>query len=646
MNAKQFIIVLVAISFILILTSTAGIGATQPSGSGTLNDPYKISNWEHIDYIRNDTSATYTLQNNITTSTSGYDTIASPSANSGNGFDPIQSFSGSLDGNGYHIDGLYIDRSSSNVGLFGTLNGSKVQNLVVKNTTVAGTDYVGVVAGDTDSSANITEIFVSGTVEGNKRTGGLIGRLKSSNLSKSASNVDIEAANDTYVGGLVGTTYKGATIKNSYALSDVNTTADEVGGVLGNLYSSGDEITNTYATGNVSGSTSIGGIIGLSSGYIDSSYYFKSPNNGLGTQLNKSDMLGSSAETSMTGFNFTSNWKTIESGFPILRALDEGLQLNAQGVSRPTYNLTVNAEDSNGNAINTSYQITNSSGFEVASGNTGSDGSVTESIEEGDYTVKIGSDNGDYEKKSKSVNLTSDSIVNISTTTSTSESTSDPSIDAVLNDSNYNNTGEIGFNDSATFEIQLTNINDSEVNSYDWRIKYVPNVFEVADEQVVNASTTTTSGETFSLSNDNVTNITSAVTNDTSSGGGEADITSNVSLDGDRITVNYSLNSSEELLVSYEYDNTNDELITENFSGQTLTYTFENDIPTDIVGEVGYTDSNGNVQTLTDTQQVLDSGGSIGSGEVGETQIPIVPALGGLLGILFLIGTVAVVAKE
>jgi len=61
----------------------------------------------------------------------------------------------------------------------------------------------------------------------------------------------------SYIGGLVG--YKeGGTISNSYATGNVTGNSFDVGGLVGR----GDTIINSYATGNVSGTSGIGGLVG------------------------------------------------------------------------------------------------------------------------------------------------------------------------------------------------------------------------------------------------------------------------------------------------------------------------------------------------------------------------------------------------
>ncbi|WP_260960056.1 beta strand repeat-containing protein [Aliarcobacter cryaerophilus] len=79
-------------------------------------------------------------------------------------------------------------------------------------------------------------------------------------------NVDITG--NSYVGGLLGYKY-GGTISNSYASGNVSGTVNNVGGLVG---LNGGTITNSYATGNVIGNTRVGGLVGLNVETITNSY--------------------------------------------------------------------------------------------------------------------------------------------------------------------------------------------------------------------------------------------------------------------------------------------------------------------------------------------------------------------------------------
>jgi len=127
--------------------------------------------------MKNNLVEDYVLDNDINCDVSPY--------NTGSGFEPVGSssskFTGSLDGDGYAITGLYISRAGvSNVGLFGnTYTGASVSNLILENVDITGGDATGALVGSAEDLDNtFTQIKVSGSVHGTIRyTGGIIGVL-------------------------------------------------------------------------------------------------------------------------------------------------------------------------------------------------------------------------------------------------------------------------------------------------------------------------------------------------------------------------------------------------------------------------------------------------------------------------------------
>ena len=207
----------------------------------------------------------YRLMNNIDCS----DTI---NWNGGEGFDPIQSFGGIFDGNGYNISNLYINRPTKNlVGLFKNSAGEPlIKNLGIKNGTMSGKSVGGLV-GDMEGG-NISNSFFEGMIycyDGN--CGGLVGYALYIIINNSYSNVTIiGVGNPVYVGGLVGSLGEG-NIYNSYSLSEIKGSLGyDVGGLVG--YNWG-YIYNSYAIGTIEGTDYIGGFVGANDdGLIVNSY--------------------------------------------------------------------------------------------------------------------------------------------------------------------------------------------------------------------------------------------------------------------------------------------------------------------------------------------------------------------------------------
>jgi len=378
-------------------TVLAGIGVGL--GRRMASSHTQIQDWNDLDNIRssnNNLGDSYVLANDLDQNTAGYSSVASPTANSGDGFDPIgdgiSPFTGTFDGQGNEIRGLSIDRGSEqNVGLFGRIDGGTVQDLSITGATVTGEGIgpppgpgVGVLAGGMDSG-NITDCLVSGDVETTTDLGGgLIGSVEGGTITRAAVNVTVTGMNGG-TGGFAGTVAVGSSISDSYVIGDVNGGANSflVGGFIGYLYGGGGggeemqssgggqgewwnddtpdtpdtpgqdvtasntSVTTSYSAGSVTGGNDVGGFIGDGDGdgtevtdcYWDTQSSGQTDSYG-GTPLTTSEMQGSAAAANMTGFDFTTNWQTVDGsddrvatdGYPVLTALDRNSQLTLQGV--------------------------------------------------------------------------------------------------------------------------------------------------------------------------------------------------------------------------------------------------------------------------------------------------------------------------
>ncbi|MBN1389022.1 MAG: hypothetical protein JXA22_00085, partial [Candidatus Thermoplasmatota archaeon] len=141
-------------------------------GSGTASDPYKISNITELQWIGNTSNLDkhFVLVNDI-------DASATNTWNSGAGFVPIgntwNNFTGNLDGNGYNITDLFINRSSTDcVGLFGYIGiGASVKNLNIVRLNITGGDYIGGLMGY-NYYGTVTNCSANGNTSGSIEVGG------------------------------------------------------------------------------------------------------------------------------------------------------------------------------------------------------------------------------------------------------------------------------------------------------------------------------------------------------------------------------------------------------------------------------------------------------------------------------------------
>ncbi|WP_245812779.1 MBG domain-containing protein, partial [Belliella buryatensis] len=313
------------------------------AGAGTTLDPYVITNWNHLNNVRQNLSAHFKLAFNLDQNTEGYTGI-------GDSWTPIgdnnSQFTGSFDGAGHVISNLTISsQTNDNVGLFGFTKGTSssdrvtISNLGLVGATVTGRNQVGALVGQA-LNTTINNASASGSVKGGASVGGLIGIARTVNISESYAIVDVTGTGIN-VGGLVGRSYDKGMITRSYATGNVKGGdrvgglvgdqqetpiddsyaignvhgKDRVGGLVGNSHFS--NVTNSYATGVATGTTvNVGGLVGIwSSGSpnkITDSYWnsnaLHSATNGLGTGKTLAEMYDSAT---YTGWN-TSIWSFFE----------------------------------------------------------------------------------------------------------------------------------------------------------------------------------------------------------------------------------------------------------------------------------------------------------------------------------------------
>ena len=187
----------------------------------------------------------------------------------GAGWQPIQEFRATFDGNGHTISNLYMDvtlqQSRNYTGLFGQLSSSSpnspavIEDIGLLDVDVAGLSFVGGLVGY--NGGQVSRSYVTGAVSG---SGSLIGGLVGFNGGKITGSYSTAAVEDTEgataesnVGGLVGR--NGREISESYATGQARGYRN-VGGLAGQ--SDNSSIHSSYATGTVTGDSRIGGLVG------------------------------------------------------------------------------------------------------------------------------------------------------------------------------------------------------------------------------------------------------------------------------------------------------------------------------------------------------------------------------------------------
>lgn len=245
-------------------------------GSGTVPAPYLVEDCSDLQAINGNLSAHYRLTQDI-------DCSATAGWNAGAGFQPIggAGFSGSIDGNGFVVSDLTINRP--------------------------GSAYVGVVS-SLETAGSISNIgFVDAQVTASSYSGVVVGELQGTVSHVYAVGGSISCSGAAYCGGLVGwSSGLPASISNSYSNISVSATAYEAG-IIGRFTTG--TIENVYAAGAVDGLQKYGIVGSVDGGVtptVTNAYYDQTTtgagNNSLGAPKTTAEMM---TESTFTGWDFT-----------------------------------------------------------------------------------------------------------------------------------------------------------------------------------------------------------------------------------------------------------------------------------------------------------------------------------------------------
>ena len=212
-------------------------------GQGSADDPYLIYTVAGLNTMRLGLNAHYSLMADLDLS----ETVI---WDSGRGWQAVGTtdtpFTGSFAGNDHTITALYINRPNiDQQGLFGYLQDATVHKLNMQDIHLMGQSNCGAVAGHS-IRGSLDMIDVSGTFVAVSACGGVVGVINSGSLQRSFSDVLLKC--QTEYGG---------------ALAGYITSATDISGIL----------SNSGATGSVSGNYNMGGLVGaVAWGYIINSY--------------------------------------------------------------------------------------------------------------------------------------------------------------------------------------------------------------------------------------------------------------------------------------------------------------------------------------------------------------------------------------
>ena len=258
-------------------TAKCTVTVTDPSKPALAEDGYyEISNAAQLKWFTDEVNAGKSTLNARLTD----DIDLSGICSSANPWTPIgdhannRIYSGTFDGQGHKITGLYLKGNASNytngntyyIGLFGECDGVTIKNLSVYGTAMAVTRMVGGLAGRTcgvsthrrstvENCHNYVTLTGSATNDDIFSHGGLVGSAQETDFIGCSNEVDITGYQGQ-VGGIVGNTgIGGVTLTNCWNSGHVHlrgykSTFEGVGGLVGSG-SNTLTLTNCYNTGAV-----------------------------------------------------------------------------------------------------------------------------------------------------------------------------------------------------------------------------------------------------------------------------------------------------------------------------------------------------------------------------------------------------------
>ena len=243
-------------------------------GSGTAEDPFLIADGAQLARMKEYESQIVhfrLIEDIVMNDTRDWESWTADKGPA-NQWIPIRSFSGTLDGGGHTITGLYISGEEQQ-GLFAsTMAGSRVEDLTIEESRVFGSRDVGAVAGW--SCGTICGCTNGGSISGSEIVGGICGIMSSSSKGDAAMtdcvNLGTVSAENGNAGGIIG--YLEANGRTAALERCVNTgtvsskSGNSIGGIVGCGQAVADGsllVRECSSSGSVSGSQDVGGIVGF-----------------------------------------------------------------------------------------------------------------------------------------------------------------------------------------------------------------------------------------------------------------------------------------------------------------------------------------------------------------------------------------------
>jgi len=224
-----------------------------------------ITNCKELQLIDKNLSEDYQLMNNI-------NCFESRDWVNGSGFMPIglnnKPFSGSLNGNGFFIENLFINKKSYSAGLFSSGYSFEIKNLNIIGAYIKGR-FVGGFVGIVSDSTKISNCSFTGEIDSFSNTGGLIG-VSFGEVNINKCSVELELENQiNNVGGFIGGVANVVSIVSNISIENSISKVTGEGSInTGGFIGQGDDnskilINNSYSIVDFQETSYSGGIIGI-----------------------------------------------------------------------------------------------------------------------------------------------------------------------------------------------------------------------------------------------------------------------------------------------------------------------------------------------------------------------------------------------
>lgn len=279
-----------------VLLWNGAAAAAFGSGSGTEDDPYIISSGGQLAYLANlvnegnsyYSSCHYKLGNDILLNETADFEVWGEDAPE-NEWTPIggtklsdgsySCFSGTFDGDGRTVYGVYVTDENEYSGFFGLAKNAVIKNICLSDAYVSGKNIAGGIvaefSADNDSISSVANCSFSGSVKASEFAGGVAGKIISNGNANTVEFSENCAFGTVYspkgtAGGICGSANAvsgSVKVRNSFSSAAVSA-SQNAGGICGLVFVQNSDVLTElcYNSGGIAGATNNGAVCGFVSG--------------------------------------------------------------------------------------------------------------------------------------------------------------------------------------------------------------------------------------------------------------------------------------------------------------------------------------------------------------------------------------------